>query len=359
MSSKTTINHPKKVNKKKRIMHLASNVLSLILIIVLFILVISVTKSFLNKENKNKDKGNKGNQKIEEQDTSKPEEQDNNKQEEQSTSKPEEQDNNKQEEQPNSPNQNEEPTSSEDKKLKELDYVNKKLSYFKMENIDRYLAYKEKNPNLSNEKVVLYVNIGIDQPFYTNIKPSPRQNTNTILTNKFYQVSSNYVPKDLELIDSKYQVGGKKMTHDAAVAFNEMAAAAKEQGYTIRAVSTYRSYDYQKNLYNNYTKKDGKTKADTYSARPGHSEHQTGLAADIDNAKLSYTSFGKTNEFSWMKEHSWEYGFILRYTAENEFLTGYKDEPWHYRYVGLEIAKQMHDENISSYEEYYAMYLDK
>lgn len=250
-------------------------------------------------------------------------------------------------------------TKEEQVKLEKLDYINEEIDYFKLENIDRYLAYKEKNNTLSNEKIVLYVNIGLDYDFYTNTNVSPNQNTNTVLVNKYYYLDENYEPQDLINIDSNYQVGGKKLTSDAAKAFNQMAQSAKQQGYTIRAVSTYRSFSYQKTLYTNYANKDGKIKADTYSARAGYSEHQTGLAVDIDNANLSYTSFGKTKEFEWMKENAYKYGFILRYTEENEFITGYKNEPWHYRYVGIDIATQMKEEKISSYEEYYFMYLDK
>lgn len=246
-----------------------------------------------------------------------------------------------------------------DEKLKKLDYVNEKIDYFKMDYLDRYIAYKEKNPDLSNEKIVLYVNIGIDNDFYTNIQASPNQHTNTILLNKYYAIDSNFKPQNLKDIDPKYRGKYLQMTEEAADAFNSMAKDAKEQGYTIRAVSTYRSYSYQNNLYNNYVKADGKTKADTYSARPGHSEHHTGLAVDVDNANLSYTSFGKTKEFTWMKENAYKYGYILRYTTENEFITGYKNEPWHYRYVGIKIATEMKEKNIGSYEEYYFMYLDK
>ncbi len=235
--------------------------------------------------------------------------------------------------------------------------ISKKTKYYKEEYRNRYIAYKEKNSNLSDEKVVMYVNIGIDQPFYTNQKESPRKNTNLILVNKFYSLGQ-YVPNDLTAIDSAYQVGGMKMTKDAAAAFNEMAAAAKKEGYNVIASSTYRSYSYQNNLYNNYVKKDGKTKADTYSARPGNSEHQTGLAVDVKNASSSYTNFGSTKEFTWMKEHAHEYGFILRYTVENQFITGYKSEPWHYRYVGVDVATKIKEENIGSYEEYYVMYLE-
>jgi len=250
-------------------------------------------------------------------------------------------------------------TKEEKEQLEKLDYVNEKIDYFKWENIDRYIKYKEKNPTIDNKKIVLYVNIGIDNNFYTNTDTSPDQHTNTVLVNKYYYVGEKYVPKNLVSIDSKYQSGGKKLTREAVEAFNKMASAAKEEGYTIRAVSTYRSYSYQNTLYNNYANRDGYENADTYSARPGYSEHQTGLAVDVDNAKISYTSFGQTKEFAWMKENAHKYGYILRYTKENEFITGYMNEPWHYRYVGVEIATKMKNENISSYEEYYFMYLDK
>ena len=148
------------------------------------------------------------------------------------------------------------------------------------------------------------------------------------------------------------------MTKEAAKAFEEMSEAARKEGYTVRAVSTYRSYSYQQNLYSNYANRDGKANADKYSARAGYSEHQTGLAVDVDNAKQSYTSFGNTKEYNWMKENSYKYGYILRYTKETEFITGYMKEEWHYRYVGKEIAEYIH-EHPMTYEEYYVRFLDK
>lgn len=135
-------------------------------------------------------------------------------------------------------------TKEEKEQLEKLDYVNEKIDYFKWENIDRYIKYKEKNPTIDNKKIVLYVNIGIDNNFYTNTDTSPDQHTNTVLVNKYYYVGEKYVPKNLVSIDSKYQSGGKKLTSEAVEAFNKMASAAKEEGYTIRAVSTYRSYSY-------------------------------------------------------------------------------------------------------------------
>ena len=117
-------------------------------------------------------------------------------------------------------------------------------------------------------------------------------------------------------------------------------------------MSSYRSYDYQVNLYNNYVKSDGKDAADTYSARPGFSEHQTGLAVDIYNKELPYTSFEETKEFEWMQKNAYKYGFILRFPKDKVNITGYQYEAWHYRYVGKKAAKYIHDHNITL-EEYY------
>ena len=244
-----------------------------------------------------------------------------------------------------------------EEKLNELNHINEKISFFKNEKIDRYISYMKKNPDMDIEKIIVYVNIGLDKSFYTNIKESPKQNTSQVLTNKYYSLSKNYEPKSLVSINSNYSSRNLKMVKDAADAFNEMAKAAKEDGFTIRATSTYRSYYYQKDLYNNYVAEDGVKKADTYSARPGHSEHQTGYAVDVDNKVKEYTEFGTTKEYTWMKENAYKYGFILRYTKENEWITGYKEEPWHYRYVGKEIAKYI-QENPMTYEEYYVRFLD-
>ena len=242
-------------------------------------------------------------------------------------------------------------------KLEKLDNIDTKIDFFNYNYIDRYISVKEKNPKIELEMVIVYVNIGLDKKFYTDIKPSPNQDTNTVLTNKYYSLASNYEPKDLVAISSNYSSGTRKMTKDAKEAFESLAKAAKSEGYNIRATSTYRSYSYQKDLYNRYAASDGQAKADTYSARPGHSEHQTGLAVDVDNNKSSYTSFGSTKEFNWMKQNAYKYGFILRYTKDNEWITGYKDEPWHYRYVGVEIATYI-QEHPMTYEEYFVRFIE-
>ena len=114
-----------------------------------------------------------------------------------------------------------------------------------------------------------------------------------------------------------------------------MCAAAYEDGVSLWPISTYRSYDYQEGLYNRYVERDGQEEADRYSARPGHSEHQTGLAIDLNS--LDY-SFADTAEGRWIAAHCHEYGFILRYPQNKEAETGYRYEPWHVRYLGVGTA---------------------
>ena len=137
-----------------------------------------------------------------------------------------------------------------------------------------------------------------------------------------------------------------------------MATDALNDNMNIRIVSAYRSYEYQENLYNGYLKKESREKVDTYSARAGYSEHQTGLAIDIDNGVTDYNKFHLTQEFNWMQKNAYKYGFIMRYPQDKINITGYKYESWHYRYVGYDIAKYIHDHNIT-YEEYYYEFIDK
>ena len=225
----------------------------------------------------------------------------------------------------------------------------KSSPYFNIENLKRYQSYFEKN-EYSEENAVLYVEIGLDNDFYTNIKPADTSMGTLILVNKYYSIDSNY-NADLETLGSAYGKG--KMNKEAAKHFREMVDAAKKDGIKLKSVSPYRSYDSQKNIYNNYVKKDGTKKADTYSARPGHSEHNTGLAVDINTASSS-AHFENTKEYEWLMNNCYKYGFILRYPENKMFITGYKYEPWHYRYLNVETATKIHEMNVT-YEEYLVM----
>lgn len=250
-----------------------------------------------------------------------------------------------------------EPKVVEQKELTEMEKAKKELKYYKDENVKEYEEYRQKNPDLSIEKVITNVNIGLNNKYYTNTKPSKYLNTEKILVNKYNYVTEDYIPEKLQIVSSKYSSKTVKLVSYAKEAFEELAAAAENENYTINAMSSYRDYAYQNTLYNNYAKKDGYDNADTYSARPGYSEHQTGLAVDIDNKKEYFTNFEKTKEYEWMQNNAYKYGFILRFPKDKVLETGYEYESWHYRYVGKEIAKYIHDNNMC-YEEYYAQNLD-
>ncbi|MCI6899890.1 MAG: D-alanyl-D-alanine carboxypeptidase family protein [Tenericutes bacterium] len=244
------------------------------------------------------------------------------------------------------------------KELTELEKAKKDLAYYKDEYEDAYKEYREKNKDLSIEKVITNVNIGLNYDYYTHTKATKDLNTNTILVNKYNYLTEDYVPENLQTVDKKYSSKTLQLVDYAKEAFEELSEAASKENYTVLAMSSYRSYQYQYNLYNRYVNTDGIEAADTYSARPGYSEHQTGLAVDVYNGKEDFTNFEKTKEYNWMQDNAYKFGFILRFPKDKVLETGYQYESWHYRYVGKEIAKYIHDNNLC-FEEYYATHLIK
>ena len=172
---------------------------------------------------------------------------------------------------------------------------------------------------------------------------------NLFLVNRQWMVSDTYEPSELDMSDVPGQV--RKMRPEAAAALREMFAACKEEtGKTLLSVSGFRSYAKQDGLFQHKLRsvKKNKAKAMEYVAPPGASEHQTGLAMDIGqkHKETLEVSFAKTEGGIWCRENCWRFGFILRYGEEWEEVTGYKYEPWHFRYVGKEFSKEIHDANI-------------
>ena len=233
----------------------------------------------------------------------------------------------------------------------------KKLNYCKTDLRERYEKYQDEHKDLSFEDVVTYVNLNLDYSFYTHTEKTPLLNKETILVNKYLYLGSDYIPENLEDIPTEYSRSGMKLVNIAKDKFVSMAKQAKADGYPIYAMSSYRSYEYQVNLYNRYAASDGVEAADTYSARAGYSEHQTGLCADVYDGKIDYTNFEKSKSFTWMQENAHKYGFILRFPKGKEHITGYQYESWHYRYVGEKIATYIHENNIT-FEEYYARFIE-
>lgn len=158
-----------------------------------------------------------------------------------------------------------------------------------------------------------------------------------LVVNKTYNLPSDYAPNGL--------------TDECNEAFEAMAAAAYEEDVILWIASGYRSYAFQAELYDGYVAQDGQDAADRYSARPGSSEHQTGLAIDLNDVS---DTFGETPEGQWVAEHCAEYGFIIRYPEGKEEQTGYMYEPWHVRYVGTETAQEITDSGLCL-EEYFGI----
>lgn len=223
------------------------------------------------------------------------------------------------------------------------------INYFKEEKLERYIDYY-KIEKLDIESIITHVNIGLDKEYYINTINIENQEEINVLVNKYNKLQEDYIPKDLIEISKKF--GNISLKKEAAIAFNNMCTNAAKENINIYGGSGYRSYEYQKNLYNKYVYQDGLEEAETYSARPGYSEHQTGLAVDIMNKNWQYIN-ETDKEFSWLKNNSYKYGFILRYPKDKENITGYIYEPWHFRYIGTILAKEITSQNIT-YDEYVA-----
>lgn len=159
-----------------------------------------------------------------------------------------------------------------------------------------------------------------------------------------------FIPSDLVSIGDGFLLSAK-----AANSFKSLIAAASLANEPLAITSSYRSYSNQVSTYAYWVNASGKAGADTYSARPGYSEHQTGLAFDVaDSAKLYVLSnFIQTSQYQWLQAHAAEYGFIQRYYVGYEAITGYKAEEWHYRFVGVAVAQDMITKHIKTLEEYW------
>lgn len=173
-----------------------------------------------------------------------------------------------------------------------------------------------------------------------------------LIVNKTYAVPEDYQPEN-----TAEPVTGERCVNclekEVMEAFQLMRSDATSLGLNIYIASGYRSYSYQNKLYNNYSAVSGVSGADVYSARPGHSEHQTGLCFDLNSVE---DSFATTDEGKWINQNAYLYGFVIRYPKGKETITGYQYESWHLRYVGKELASKLyHDGDWITLEEYYGI----
>lgn len=213
-----------------------------------------------------------------------------------------------------------------------------------------------KNFSISNNKDA---NISNDEKEFNNNeinKASNRNIHNILLVNKENDLEREYEPEDLEIV----QVNSNKeilLRREVGEHLKRMFEDAEKDGIYLLAVSGYRSYEAQEDIYNTEVFYKGEEYADKYVAKPGFSEHQTGLAVDV--LAVNYThmdiSFENTEECRWLHNNMHKYGFILRYMKGKENITGYAYEPWHIRYVGIEHSYEIKEKGITL-EEYFATY---
>lgn len=258
-------------------------------------------------------------------------------------------------------------SETEQQKLIDNDKDDKIISlleqkYFLEKNLEDYKEYINKNNETDYAKVISIVNVHANHKWY-QLELNTNEDLSMLMNvNKFYALSETYTPENLKNIDLTYaydEEGKNKLIDYAYDKFLELWQAANDQGFYLMVTSSYRDYESQKEIYDYRVSTWGERKADETAARPGHSEHQTGLVIDMTSKTEPLAdSFTDSEAYKWLKENAYKYGFIERYPEGKTYLTGYNPESWHWRYVGLEAAKTMHDEDIT-FDEYYAFYVEK
>ena len=258
-------------------------------------------------------------------------------------------------------------SETEQQKLIDNDKDDKIISlleqkYFLEKNLEDYKEYINKNNETDYAKVISLVNVHANHKWY-QLELNTNEDLGMLMNvNKFYTLSETYTPENLKNIDLTYaydEEGKNKLIDYAYDKFLELWQAANDQGFYLMVTSSYRDYESQKEIYDYRVSTWGERKADETAARPGHSEHQTGLVIDMTSKTEPLAdSFTDSEAYKWLKENAYKYGFIERYPEGKTYLTGYNPESWHWRYVGLEAAKTMHDEDIT-FDEYYAFYVEK
>lgn len=237
-------------------------------------------------------------------------------------------------------------------KLLELEYNDKLISilnatYYIPNNLFEYLEHSKNEDDLNT--LISEVNVGSNNDWYTNQQEADTSKKTAMLVNKFYSLSNTYEPDDIVPIKNWYAYDGHSIISEVYNYYVKMWNAANQEGLTLLVNSSYRTFEQQEEEYDNSN--------DEYAARPGSSEHQTGLALDIVTHNTLGNDFENTDEFKWLQENAHKYGFILRYPKGKENITGYSYESWHYRYLGVELATKVYESNLT-YDEYYAYYCE-
>ena len=235
-----------------------------------------------------------------------------------------------------------------------IDYV--KADHFMYDKLEDYLNYNNKKTNYSTDKIVTIVNVHADEEDYENVNYVNTELGSLILVNKNNVLDSDFVPNNIIDVEESYAYKGVSISEDVYNAFLKLLESAKNSGYTLVASSGYRSYEEQEKVYNEYKSLYGRYEADKLVAHPGCSDHQTGLAIEIEPFDKAPEDIEANEEYNWLINNAYKFGFIQRYPKDKEYITKFDYEPWHFRYVGLDAAYKMHNENLTL-EEYYYYYV--
>lgn len=279
----------------------------------------------------------------------------------------------------NSPEYKLEKKGYKDKEIKAILKNDKYVSYALKNDYDKYLVglssekyfiwskYKDyvsyikeefKNVKIDYNEIVTKVNTRTNNEPYSKPIETNMDLGFAILVNKHYHLPDKYAPDDIVQMSSQYAYPNNSIRKDVYEAFKEMSKQAKAEGFSLIVNSSYRNYDEQKQIYDDYADKNGLEYADKFAARANFSEHQSGLSIDIFSPGYGMKTFEQSPSFTWLSQNCYKYGFILRYPKDKESITGYSYEPWHYRFLGKELAEKVYNEGIT-FDEYYAYYLEK
>ncbi len=214
---------------------------------------------------------------------------------------------------------------------------------------NRYQQYAADHAEAAHSDILVAVNLKLDEGNYKNIMTATKPEALDVFVSKHYALPGKYKPDNLVPVDRKYAQGGVTLREDCYKAFLSMARDMEEEGLTL-----YIKFGYRIN-----TKRGGANSG--WYAWPGHSEHQTGLAFDLRKKNIAYETmceykYHKTDEYAWLCENAHKYGFILSYPKDTLNITGFNYEPWHWRYIGVEIATDMKTKGMTTYHEYWATY---
>jgi len=241
-----------------------------------------------------------------------------------------------------------------------IDYISKIVGekYYIDDLFYKYLSYYEENSKKSFSDVIAIVNVGADKSWYEGATTTDTSDRYTMLVNKYHTLPDDFDAGTIKKFSATYAYGEVSAEETCYNAFIEMAKAAKEEGITLILTSGYRSKEKQTTIYEDMKNQKGEKYAEEFAARPGSSEHETGLSLDIFTYGGTTDTFKDTPTYTWLHENAYKYGFIERYPEGKKYLTGYEAEAWHYRYLGVDMARKVYNEGIT-YDEYYAFYMNK